>query len=229
MRMTEQDACKVLDVVPTSSFEEVLAAKNKKLVAADGNADLVIKVEAAYDILFMRSMKKRMTGELEVSTSVRYADVPAAPPRRGAAAVASKQSASAPKLQLPAVGSVSIEAPKNQQQTAVTAGVFAVLGVWSLAQALLESPDAQLADTAGLQMALGIGYAAYSLKENKRMGLGKAAALTLGCLVVGALLGTAMHNWLRFDIVPLGSFSSPGVFVSEVVILVLALGAIFLA
>lgn len=36
----------------------------------------------------MRSMKKRMTGELEVSTSVRYADVPAAPPRRGAAAVA---------------------------------------------------------------------------------------------------------------------------------------------
>lgn len=48
----------------------------------------------------------------------------------------SKQGASAPapKLQLPAVGSVSIEAPKNQQQTAVTAGVFAVLGVWSLAQ-----------------------------------------------------------------------------------------------
>lgn len=34
------------------------------------------QVEAAYDVLFMQSMKKRITGELEVSSSVRYADVP---------------------------------------------------------------------------------------------------------------------------------------------------------
>lgn len=36
----------------------------------------MVEIEAAYDILFMRSMKKRITGELEVSTAVRYADVP---------------------------------------------------------------------------------------------------------------------------------------------------------
>jgi len=36
----------------------------------------VVQIEAAYDVLFMQSMKKRISGELEVSSSVRYADVP---------------------------------------------------------------------------------------------------------------------------------------------------------
>jgi hypothetical protein len=35
-----------------------------------------VQIEAAYDVLFMQSMKKRISGELEVSSSVRYADVP---------------------------------------------------------------------------------------------------------------------------------------------------------
>jgi hypothetical protein len=35
-----------------------------------------LQIEAAYDVLFMQSMKKRISGELEVSSSVRYADVP---------------------------------------------------------------------------------------------------------------------------------------------------------
>jgi hypothetical protein len=180
MRMTTEDACKILDVQATASFEEVLAAKNTKLMAAGGDENRVVEVETAYDILFMRSMKKRMSGEIEVSTSVRYADVPPAPPRRGAGAVskqdrvagcaclyelihmwnartvrmpicycacswppglqASKSSAplspmsklSAPKM--PAVGAIGIEAPRNQQQALVTAGVFAGLGTWALAQ-----------------------------------------------------------------------------------------------
>lgn len=34
------------------------------------------QIEAAYDVLFMHSMKKRITGELQVPTGVRYADVP---------------------------------------------------------------------------------------------------------------------------------------------------------
>ena len=87
LRMTTEDACKILDVQATASFEEVLAAKNTKLGAAGGDENRVVEVETAYDILFMRAMKKRMSGEIEVSTSVRYADVPPAPPRRGAGAV----------------------------------------------------------------------------------------------------------------------------------------------
>lgn len=234
MRMTTEDACKILDVQATASFEEVLAAKNTKLVAAGGDENRVVEVETAYDILFMRSMKKRMSGEIEVSTSVRYADVPPAPPRRGAGASSKSNAASSPMSKLsapkmPAVGGIGIEAPRNQQQALVTAGIFTGLGTWALAQALLESPDAQMADTAGLQMAMALGYTAYSLKENKRMDLGKAAGLTVGVLFAGALLGTAVQSWLRVDIVPLGSFSSPGVFVTEVIIFLLALAALFLA
>jgi hypothetical protein len=34
------------------------------------------QIETAYDVLFMQSMKKRITGDIEVPTSVRFADVP---------------------------------------------------------------------------------------------------------------------------------------------------------
>lgn len=42
-----------------------------------------MQLEAAYDTVFMESMKARMSGQTNVSTSVRYADVPPEPPRRG--------------------------------------------------------------------------------------------------------------------------------------------------
>jgi uncharacterized membrane protein YfcA len=61
-----------------------------------------------------------------------------------------------------------------------------------------------MADTAGLQLTISLAYSAYSLKEYKKMDIGKAVGLSLGGLVVGALLGTAVANWLRVDIVPLG-------------------------
>lgn len=34
-----------------------------------------MQIETAYDILFMQSMKKRLSGEANVSQSVRFADV----------------------------------------------------------------------------------------------------------------------------------------------------------
>jgi hypothetical protein len=37
---------------------------------------LLLQIETAYDVLFMQSMKKRITGDIEVPTSVRFADVP---------------------------------------------------------------------------------------------------------------------------------------------------------
>lgn len=39
-------------------------------------------------------------------------------------------------------------------------------------KAVLESPDAQMADTAGLQLSLSLAYSIYSLKEFKKMDLG---------------------------------------------------------
>ncbi len=36
----------------------------------------LLQVEAAYDIIFMQSMKRRLAGEMPVSSTVRFADVP---------------------------------------------------------------------------------------------------------------------------------------------------------
>ncbi|PNH05052.1 hypothetical protein TSOC_008729 [Tetrabaena socialis] len=60
------------------------------------------------------------------------------------------------------------------------------------------------------------------------MELGKAVALVVGCAFAGTLLGSGIEQWLRVDIVPIGSFGSPGGFVAEVTILVTALGCVFL-
>ncbi len=79
----------------------------------------------------------------------------------------------------------------------------AVAGPSPTPQALLESPDAQLADTAGLQMAVALGYCVYSLRENKRMGLGGNGAARQGgvhgaggasVLLRGADVGTCLAD-----------------------------------
>lgn len=49
-------------------------------------------------------------------------------------------------------------------------------------QALLESPDAQAADTAGLQLAAALGFAVYGFKEWKRLPLGKQPGLAFAQL-----------------------------------------------
>lgn len=37
----------------------------------------------------------------------------------------------------------------------------------------MESPEAQLGDTAGTQLTLALAYSVYTLKENKRLGWGE--------------------------------------------------------
>ncbi|KAF5831984.1 hypothetical protein DUNSADRAFT_12324 [Dunaliella salina] len=71
--MTPERARAVLQVSASSSFEEILAQKQKQLNRFGGDQEKAMEVEAAYDLLFMQSMKKRLSGELEVSTGVRYA------------------------------------------------------------------------------------------------------------------------------------------------------------
>lgn len=204
------------------TFEQILTAKNKQLAANPNDQDRKLQIEAAYDVLFMQSMKKRISGELEVSSSVRYADVPTRK-RSG-----SRSSAAQPTLLQKLPGGVSVEAPK-QNIAAGQAAVFAGLGTWAILQALLESPDAQAADTAGLQLAAALGFAVYGFKEWKKLSLGRSVGLSLGSLVAGIMLGAALNAWLRVDIVPIGSFGSPGVFVSTFGITALALASAFLA
>ncbi len=103
--MTAEEAENILGLssAKVQGFEEILSAKNKLIAANQNNRDKIMQVscmgitcccyachhamphsssvvspqiEAAYDVLFMRSMKRRISGEVEVATSVRFADVP---------------------------------------------------------------------------------------------------------------------------------------------------------
>jgi len=183
------------------------------------------QIEAAYDTLFMVELRKRMTGELEVSSSVRFADVPDS--RLSVSRRASKggKGGKAEPSRLP--GGLAVQAPKPAALTQ-TSAVFGALAAWALAGALLESPDAQAADVAGLQLALAGGYSFYAYKAGKGLSVGRAAGLTAGCFLAGAVLGGLLEGWLRVDIVPLGAFASPGVFVTENAIGALWAGALFL-
>lgn len=217
------EALQVLGVSAKAGFDEILKAKNRKLAAHDGDMDKIMQIEAAYDIIFMQSMKRRMTGEVEVSTSVRYADVPATQKKGGG-----QRGGSAQKTLLSKAGvGVAIAVP-TQQQASVQVAVFTAIGLGALAQALLESPEAQLSETAGFPLALAIGYSIYSLSKDKKVPLGKSVGLTVACLVAGTVVGSLIQNWLRVDIVPLGSFGSPGVFVAEFTIVAMGLGCAFL-
>jgi len=226
-RMSLDEACTLLGVKANASFDDVLSKKNQLLAAAGNDQDKVFKIETAYDMLFMQSMKKRMTGELEVSTSVRYADVPSTPKKATLQqrAAAAQKTISIPKLP---GGGVAVQAPSNNQVVLTQVAVFSALGLWAIGQAVFESPEAQMSDTAGFQAALGLAYSIYTLKENKKMNIGKAAGLSFACLMAGAIIGSGVQGWLRVDIVPLGGFQSPGVFVTEFVMITLLLGTLFL-
>ncbi len=120
-------------------------------------------------------------------------------PAAGAAAAAQKALAG---LQ---GGAGVVVAPPPARTAATVAGVYGALAAWTLAQGLLEpSPAAAAADVPGAQLALATAATVYLLREQKRVGLGKAAALTLAGLVVGTFVGAAAQSWLRVDVIPLG-------------------------
>ncbi|KAF8067219.1 hypothetical protein HT031_002266 [Scenedesmus sp. PABB004] len=221
-----EDAMKVLGISPGAStgFDSILAAKNKQLAASSGDQERQMEIEAAYDVLFMQSMKRRIASPSTVPSSVRFADVTPTRKRSSAGASAAQPSL----LQKLPGGGISV-APAKQSVAAGQAAVFAGLATWSVAGALLETPDAQAADTAGLQLAAALAFAVYGFREFKRLPLGRAVGLSLGAMVAGILLGAGLNAWLRVDIVPLGSFGSPGVLVSTFGIAALALASAFLA
>lgn len=218
--MDVEDAAKILGVRTTATFDEIVSRKNKLVSEAGSDQERMMDIDAAYDVMLMQSMRKRLTGQ-GVSNQVRYADVAPEPPRRGKGASSGGKS-----LAMPNGVTLGVEAPK--QELAVQQGaVFSALAVWCIVQAIVESPQAQLGDTGGFQLTLALLYSVYTFKENKRMGLGKAVGLSFGALVVGAIVGTVVANYLRVDIVPLGSFQSPGVLCTEFVIIAMLLGALF--
>ncbi|CAI5984408.1 unnamed protein product [Closterium sp. NIES-64] len=251
--MTYQNALDLLGVREGATFDDILRAKKRITDPGTADQELLLRVEAAYDILLMQSLSRRRSGEV-VDSSVRFADVqkprPPAPPSWLQKALKSSPVA---------VTTPNTSTSSGSQALAVQSAVFASLLIWTYASGLssgsdlggsLYGPAATGGDVPGLQLALAFGWALYSLRKEgvgmgKALGLstgglvlgavvdslvypGKAAGLSTGGLVLGAVVGSLVQAWLRVDIFPLLGIGSPAVLISEFSIINLWLAAVFL-
>lgn len=205
MEMSLSDAYRTLGLQEGAGYEQVLSAKNSLLGRYKGDRDKCLELEMAYDRIFNSQLQARLSGELPVSASVRYADV------------AQRRQASRPSSQFsaPAMDFVSVE-PLSQKNATIASVIFGSLAAWALVEGLLvPTPAAAAHEVPGLQLALGAMTSVYFLRNEKRMVLYKAIGFTFLGILGGSIIGSGLESWLRVDIVPLGSLSSPGTVVGE--------------
>lgn len=209
--MSVENALKLLGVSESASFDEILRAKNSIVAACKDDQEAIAQVEAAYDMLLMRSLTQRRAGKV-VSSSVRYADVKP---------VSSPGSGSMPQwLQSSVKNSpVSIETPSGGD-LGLKAGVYGALMVLTYVNGTSTSSVVPYAgaDVPGLILAGSFGASLYFMTK-KNVKLGKATIITIGGLVAGAVVGSAVENWLQVDVVPFLGLHSPAAVVSEVILI----------
>lgn len=204
--MSVENALKLLGVSEGASFDDILRAKNAIVANCNDDQDAIAQVEAAYDMLLMQSLTQRRAGKV-VNSSVRYADVK--------------------RVKSPAGGSmpqwlknspVSIESPSTSD-LGLQAGVYgALMGLTYLNGASAPAAGYAGADVPGLLLAGSFGASLYFMTK-KNVKLGKATVITIGGLVAGAVVGSAVENWLQVDIVPFLGIHSPAAVVSEIIII----------
>ncbi|KAI4318670.1 hypothetical protein MLD38_032346 [Melastoma candidum] len=208
--MSVEGALKLLGVADTASFDEILRAKNSIIASCKDDKDAVAQVEAAYDMLLMRSLTQRQAGKV-ASRSIRYADVKPA----GTSTVGSMPQ----WLQAGVKNSpVTIESPSTSE-LGLQAGVYGALIVLTYINGASTPSSAPYAgaDVPGLILAGSFGASLYFMTK-KNVKLGKATILTFGGLVAGAVVGSAVESWLQVDIVPFLGLHSPAAVVSEFVL-----------
>lgn len=220
--MSFETALNLLGVAEGASFEEILKAKNSILDRNREDQELAAQVEAAYDMLLMQSFMQRRAGKV-VDSSIRFADVK----QRGNAGIGSTPEWLKKFLKNTPV---TVE-PPSANDLGIQTGVYGALMVWIFVSGISQTTGGQLASTGadvpGLILATGFGASLYFLRK-KNMKLGKAAVVTVGSLVAGAVLGGVVESWLQVDIVPLFGIRSPAVVVSEFVLLSQWLSSLYL-
>lgn len=220
--MSFENALKLLGVAEGASFEEIVRAKKLILDRNREDQEVAAQVEAAYDMLLMQSFKRRRAGKV-VDSSIRFADVK----QRGNSGIGSTPEWLKKFLKNTPV---TVE-PPSANDLGIQTGVYGALMVWTFVSGVSQTTGGQLsstgADVPGLILATGFGASLYFLRK-KNMKLGKAAAVTVGGLVVGAVLGGVVESWLQVDIVPLFGIRSPAVVVSEFVLLSQWLSSLYL-
>ncbi|KAA8546127.1 hypothetical protein F0562_020979 [Nyssa sinensis] len=209
--MSVEKALKLLGVSEEASFDDILRAKNSVLASCKDDHEAIAQVEAAYDLLLMKSLTRRQAGKV-VNNSIRYADVkPVSSPGIG----------SLPQWLRATVKNspVSVETPSTGD-IGIQACVYgALMGLTYVNGAYTPSagPNAG-ADVPGLIIASSFGASLYFMTK-KNVKLGKATVITIGGLIAGAVVGSAIENWLQVDIVPFLGIYSPAVVVSEFILI----------
>ncbi|KAJ8530303.1 hypothetical protein K7X08_037138 [Anisodus acutangulus] len=207
--MSVENALKLLGVSEGASFDDILRAKKSIISTCKDDPDTIAQVEAAYDMLLMQSLSQRRAGKV-VDSSVRFADVKAA----NASGMGSM-----PKWLQTTVKSspVSVAAPAAKE-LGVQAGVYGALMVLTYVNgASTPSGVSYGADVPGLILATSFGATLYFMTK-KNVKLGKASVITIGGLVAGAVVGSAVENWLQVDIVPFLGIHTPATVVSEFIL-----------
>ncbi|PIN09452.1 hypothetical protein CDL12_17966 [Handroanthus impetiginosus] len=242
--MSVENALKVLGVAEGASFDDILRAKNSIIASYDplrfskstgtsGEQCLITffcnfrlrspwkQVEAAYDMLLMQSLSQRRAGKI-VNSGIRFADVkPVNAPKMG----------TLPKwLQTP-VGNtlVSIKAPTTSE-LGVQADVYGALMVLTYVNGASASSLAAYAgaDVPGLILANSFGPPLYILTK-RNVKLGKATVITIGGLVAGAVMGSAVESWLQVDVIPFMGIHTPATVVCEFILLSQFLFSLYLS
>ncbi|GAV77239.1 DUF3353 domain-containing protein [Cephalotus follicularis] len=208
--MSVENALKLLGVSEGASFDDILRAKNSILASCKDDLEAIAQVEAAYDMLLMQSLTQRRAGKV-VSSNIRYADVkPVNSPGMG----------SLPQWLQTAIKNspVSVETPSTGD-LGIQAGVYGALMVLIYVNGASTSSAVAYggADVPGLILASSFGASLYFMTK-KKVKLGKATVITIGGLVAGAVVGSAVENWLQVDIVPFLGIHSPASVVSELIL-----------
>ncbi|XP_022748472.1 protein CHAPERONE-LIKE PROTEIN OF POR1, chloroplastic-like [Durio zibethinus] len=208
--MSVENALKLLGVSESASFDDILHAKNSIVASMKDDQEAIAQVEAAYDMLLMRSLTQRQAGKV-MDRSVRYADVkPVNPPGMGSMS----RWVQTTVKNLP----VSIETPSTGE-LGTQAGVYGALMVLTYMNGASTSSGVPYAgpDVPGLILASSFGASLYFMTR-KKVKLGKATIITIGGIVAGAVVGSAVENWLQVDIVPFFGIHTPATVVSEFIL-----------
>ncbi|CAL6370921.1 unnamed protein product [Bathycoccus prasinos] len=204
-----------LGLKPEATSEEIVKAKNDVLAQFPDDEEKRQQVDAAYDVLLLRSFTKRTSGQ-GVDEKVKYADVltPIQEIKRNIPQGVKDASSALPGMPVFEVGSKDI-----LTQSGV---VFGALFLWVLAQGVSNPPGFD--NPPGLQTAIAV-CASIFLMNKRNVVLSRAVGITVAMLTIGCLVGGGVENILRVDIVPLGGLSSPSAVVTEFGILALFVAA----
>ncbi|MEB3886735.1 CPP1-like family protein [Lyngbya sp. CCY1209] len=175
--MSEQSPYEQLGVAIDASFDEIQDARDRLRQQYSGERRVLESIEAAYDAILMDRLKMRQEGKIKVPEGIRFPPEPTAkaPPKEVKAQSSPKTTWLTQLLDTP-----------SRSELLWPSLIYLGLGAVSLYPGMNVS-------LLQLPLALGVAGALYFLnrKENK---FGRAVLLTVGGLILGLILGSALTS-----------------------------------